>query len=260
MTITAPIVVVTDLDGTLLDHDIYQAGPAAAAVETLQRAGALVVCCSAKTSAEQRVHRAELGITDPFVVENGAAVHGDDGEPLRVLGLAYDDVRARLTRAAHHLGIAVRGFADMSVAEVGELTNLAPDAAERALARDYTEPFVVVDAQPDPDDLAEALSAVHLHLQRGARFWTAGGAHDKGMAVSWLRECLTREFGERPLLYGLGDSYNDAAMLRAVDVAMLVQRPDGTYADLGIDGVEYLDGIGPAGWCDGADIILSTRR
>ena len=35
MGITAPIVVVTDLDGTLLDHDTYEAGPAADAVSAL---------------------------------------------------------------------------------------------------------------------------------------------------------------------------------------------------------------------------------
>lgn len=259
MTITAPIIVVTDLDGTLLDHDTYRAGPAATAVDALQRAGVLIVCCSAKTHTEQRAHRVELGIDGPYIVENGAAVYGDDGEPLHVFGLAYDEVRGRLARAAERLAVGIRGFADMSFDELGELTGLAPDAVGRARARDYTEPFIVVDAQPDPDDLAAALAAVDLHLQRGARFWTAGGAHDKGIAVSWLRECLTREFGERPLLYGFGDSFNDAAMLRAVDVAMLVQRPDGSYADLAIDGIEHLDGIGPHGWCDGADVILSTR-
>jgi predicted mannosyl-3-phosphoglycerate phosphatase (HAD superfamily) len=60
------------------------------------------------------------------------------------------------------------------------------------------------------------------------------------------------------LLYGFGDSYNDAAMLGAVDVPFLVQRPDGSWADLPVDAIGRLDGIGPAGWRTGADIILST--
>jgi mannosyl-3-phosphoglycerate phosphatase family protein len=256
---TGPIVVVTDLDGTLLDHDTYQAGPAAGAVTALQNAGVMIVCCSAKTRAEQQVHRKELGIDGPYIVENGAAIHGADDTPLEILGLPYDEVRSRLLGAAQRLNVTVRGFADMSTAELAERTNLSQDAARRARAREYTEAFVVVDAQPDADGLAAALAEAGLRLQRGARFWTASGDHDKGLAVGRLRQHLTRELGERPLLYGLGDTYNDAAMLTAVDVAFLVQRPDGTWADLAVERLEYLPGIGPAGWCRGADIILAGR-
>jgi mannosyl-3-phosphoglycerate phosphatase family protein len=268
-----PVVVVTDLDGTLLDHDTYEAGPAAAAVTALQDAGIMIVCCSAKTRTEQQIHRSELAIDGPFIVENGAAVLNDDG-PLDVLGLPYDEVRRRLIHAATAMGVSVRGFADMSTAELMERTNLSQAAATRAKAREYTEAFVVVDATPDdphpparwrspsphPDELAAALAQVDLTLQRGARFWTASGAHDKGLAVERLRQRLTRELGGRPLLYGLGDTYNDAAMLAAVDVPFLVQRPDGTWADLAVDGLERLPGIGPAGWRHGAELILAASR
>lgn len=254
---TAPIVVVTDLDGTLLDNDTYAAGPAAVKVTALQDAGARVVCCSAKTRAEQQVHRRDLGIAGLFVIENGAAVHDDDG-PVRVLGLTYRDVRARLRSAATQLGLTLRGFGDMDVLEVADRTLLSVDAAGRAKEREHTEPFVVDDLDLDETVLRSALDAVDLDLQRGARFWTASGRHDKGTAVAVLRELLTNERHGRPLLYGLGDTYNDAAMLAAVDVPMLVQRPDGTWADLDVSGVTHLDGIGPLGWCQGADAILAT--
>ena len=249
----------TDLDGTLLDHDTYQAGPAAPVVTRLQREGVIVVCCSAKTRTEQHVHRAELAIEGPFIVENGAAVIGDDGQPLVVLGLAYDDVRGRLARAATALGVTVRGFADMSIDELMARTNLSKAAAERARAREHTEAFVVVNAQPDASDLANALADVGLTLQRGARFWTTSGAHDKGVAVGWLRQYLAAELGEPPVLYGFGDTYNDAAMLAAVDVPFLVQRPDATWADLPVDGLQRLVGIGPVGWCAGASRVLAAQ-
>lgn len=258
MGITAPIVVVTDLDGTLLDHDTYEPGPAVAALRALQDAGVAVVCCSAKTRSEQQVHRRDLAITGPFVVENGAAVH-DDGRPLRVLGLEYGDVRDRLAAAAAALGVALRGFGDMDVDEVAGRTGLSPEAAARARQRDHTEPFVV-DGVVDEATLRDALHARGLALQRGARFWTAGGVHDKGDAVAVLRELYTVDRGERPLIYGLGDTYNDAAMLAAVDVAMLVQRPDGTWADVAVDNLTRLDGIGPAGWCLGAESILAAAH
>jgi mannosyl-3-phosphoglycerate phosphatase family protein len=257
MSITAPIVVVTDLDGTLLDHDTYEPGPAAAKVTALTDAGVTVVCCSAKTRAEQQVHRRDLGLTGRFVIENGAAVHDDNG-PVHVLGLSYDEVRDRLSQAGAALGVTLRGFGDMAVDEVAARTGLSAPAAARARDRYHTEPFLVVDDSIDEPTLRVALGAVDLGLQRGARFWTASGHHDKGAAVGVLRELFTVDHGERPLIYGLGDTYNDAAMLAAVDIAMLVQRPDGTWADLDVENVTRLDGVGPSGWIRAADIILAT--
>lgn len=260
MSSSTPIVVVTDLDGTLLDHDTYEAGPAAAKVSALLQAGVPVVFCSAKTRAEQQVHRSELGVSGPFIVENGAAVF-DDGGPVEVLGLEYDEVRQRLHRAGRSLDVTLRGFGDMDVDEVAERTLLSPAAAERARQREHTEPFVVVDGGDDltEADLRDALADVDLGLQRGARFWTASGYHDKGAAVGLLRAMLTADRHERPLIYGFGDTWNDAAMLATADVAMLVQRPDGTWADLDLDNLTRLDGIGPHGWCVGADAVLAAR-
>ena len=257
MGITAPIVVVTDLDGTLLDHHTYEPGPAAAKVATLTDAGVPVVCCSAKTRAEQQAHRQDLGLTGRFVIENGAAIH-DDGGPVEVLGLEYDEVRHRLSQAAVVLGVTLRGFGDMDVGEVVERTGLSAEAAARARDRDHTEPFLVVEGEADEPTLREALGAVDLGLQRGARFWTATGHHDKGAAVTILRELFSVDYGERPLIYGLGDTHNDAAMLAAADVAMLVQRPDGTWADLDVENLTHINGVGPSGWTRAADAILAT--
>jgi mannosyl-3-phosphoglycerate phosphatase len=259
MPASVPIVVVTDLDGTLLDHDTYEAGPAAAKVTALQDAGVVIVCCSAKTRAEQLVHRHELAIEGPFIVENGAAVCTDAG-PVRVLGLGYHEVRERLRAAARDLGVTVRGFGDMELTEVAGRTNLTPRAAELARRRDHTEPFVVVDAEPDEATLRDALSAAGLGLQRGSRFWTASGRHDKGAAVAVLRGLLAGDPARSPLLYGLGDTHNDTAMLAAVDVPLLVQLPDGTWADIDLDRHLRIDGIGPAGWALAADQILAAMH
>jgi mannosyl-3-phosphoglycerate phosphatase len=253
----APLVVVTDLDGTLLDHDTYDPGPAAPMLAALQAVGVPVVFCSAKTRAEQDVHRRALGVTGLFIVENGAAVHDDEGA-VRVLGLAYDDARAGLRRAARDVGVTVRGFGDMDVDEVAERTGLSREAAARARRRDHTEPFVVVDGDVAEATMRDVFARHGLGVQRGARFWTAGGRHDKGDAVAVLRDVYGRRRGARPRIYALGDTHNDAAMLAAADVALLVQRPDGSWADLDVDGVVRVDGIGPIGWARAADAILNA--
>ena len=51
--------VVTDLDGTLMDHH-YDWSPAAAVLRSLQRAGVPVIPCTSKTAEEVERFRAAL--------------------------------------------------------------------------------------------------------------------------------------------------------------------------------------------------------
>ena len=66
--------VVTDLDGTLLDHDSYSHEAAQGALSLLEQLRIPVVFATSKTRAEVLALREELGNTDPFIAENGAAV------------------------------------------------------------------------------------------------------------------------------------------------------------------------------------------
>ena len=67
-------VIFTDLDGTMLDRDTYSYALALPALKRLLENKIPLVFCSAKTRAEQEAYRKELGIGDPFIVENGGAI------------------------------------------------------------------------------------------------------------------------------------------------------------------------------------------
>ena len=69
------LLVVTDLDGTLLDFDDYSFDAAKPALNMLKKSRVPVVCCSSKTSGEVIAARKKLRINDPFISENGAAVY-----------------------------------------------------------------------------------------------------------------------------------------------------------------------------------------
>ena len=71
--------VLTDLDGTLLDFQTYRAGVARRGLSQLQARKIPVAFCSSKTREEQEWYRRELKVTDPFIAENGAAVFVPDG-------------------------------------------------------------------------------------------------------------------------------------------------------------------------------------
>ncbi len=246
------VLVFTDLDGSLLGEEDYEPAEAAAALAALRSAGAIIVFCSAKTEAEQVEIRHRMGVTGPYIVENGGALHLE-GRTI-AFGVPYARVCAALDDAAGAAGVVVHGYASMTAREVAALTGLDPDDAERAKDRRYSETFVIEEGPPSAATaLGAELEARGLRLERGSRFWTAQGDHDKGVAVRALLDLY--EGRERPRAYGIGDGPNDAAMLAAVDVAMLVQRPDATWTDIAVPGVTKIEGVGPSGWAAAAASI-----
>ena len=70
----AALIVLSDLDGTLLDHTTYAFDAARAALERLRDARVPLVLCTSKTRAEVEPIRAALRNTHPFIVENGGGV------------------------------------------------------------------------------------------------------------------------------------------------------------------------------------------
>lgn len=275
--VTTPrLVIFTDLDGTLLDASTYSAAPARAAMEALEAHRAAVVFCSAKTAAEQRALREQLGLTtSPFIVENGSALFVPDAAKLPVaqwrasetapnerqfvLGVGARAVREAIRAAARATGCDVTGYADLSSAEVATLTGLSPTAAVRAGQRDFSETLVGDFSSPAWPEFLRALSAAGMCARAGGRFYTVtGGAADKGHAVQILRELYARESGQPILAVGLGDSANDESLLGAVDRAYLLPKPDGTFAELAINGLKRVGRPGPRGWEEAIVDLLSS--
>lgn len=266
MSAKTPLVVFTDLDGTLLDSRTYSAEPAREALGLLAARGVSIVFCSSKTAAEQRAIRAELGLVRaPFIVENGSAVivpdeirlpvtdwspvAGEATERVHVLGINAFAVRTAIGRAAAASGTRVTGYSDLTVEDVAGLTGLDLEAAGRARARDYSETLV--------DQFSvEAWSAFEAALlvegacgRHGGRFRTITGlAADKGRAVRILTDLYRAAVGRPILTAGLGDSANDESLLTAVDRPFLLPRPDGTPVPMEIRQLRRMKQPGPRGW------------
>ena len=64
------LIVFSDLDGSLLDHDTYDWAPARPALEALRESGIPLVLVSSKTLAELDDYRRQLDLRHPVVAEN----------------------------------------------------------------------------------------------------------------------------------------------------------------------------------------------
>lgn len=256
------LVIFSDLDGCLLERDRYGWDAARPALARLKREGIPLVLCSSKTRAEVEVHREDLGLPDPFIVENGGAILIPEDYfpfphpftrtqgPYRLveLGVSY----ARLTEALRQIrratGLRLRGFAEMDPEEVARLTGLDPEAARRAKARQYDEPFVAdLDAAED-ERLALEVRRRGLALTHGGRVSHLTGGNTKGFAVDFLTR-LYRSRSPRLATVGLGDGPNDLSMLEAVDHPIVIPR-DGEGVDPVFAGRPWRRAPrpGPEGW------------
>ena len=229
-----------------------------------------LVFCSAKTRAEQIFYREALQIHDPFIVENGAAVVVEqnyfhqpqvftrkaDGFQLLELGKPYAEIRKILAEIQSELNLPLKGYGDMTVKEVSKLTGLDSDAAARAMQRDYEETVVTPVNDADREQLRQALARRNVFMISGARFTSVSAANDKGRAAKALTEMFCRERGRKVVTVGIGDSWNDAPLLAAVDVPLLVQRPEGAWASLSVDGIRKIPGIGPKGWTQAMQMLV----
>src|SRR6516162_3914161 len=69
------LVIFTDLDGTLLDHQDYRWTAAQPALRALARAHCPLIVVTSKTRAEVGPILLALARREPFVVENGGAIY-----------------------------------------------------------------------------------------------------------------------------------------------------------------------------------------
>ncbi|MGQ9575825.1 MAG: HAD-IIB family hydrolase [Thermoguttaceae bacterium] len=246
--------VVTDLDGTLLDAATYRWEPARSVLAELKRRGIPVVFCTSKTRAETLHHQAAIGLHDPFIVENGGAVCFPD--QTLVLGTPYGEVVERFRALKRLAGGAICGFSELTDEGLARLTGLPLDQAALARRREYEEPFWFVrDEQIHLPAMIATAAEWGLRLTRGGRFWHLHADFDKGRAVRLL---LARYPGARCV--GLGDSALDLPMLQAVAVPVAVARPDGTHDPAllaGVPGLRTTRKPGPEGWAQAvAETVL----
>ena len=232
-------IIVTDLDGTLLDKDTYSLSNASLLLQELRTRRIPVIFCTSKTRAEVEFYREKLGNKHPFIVENGGALYVpsgyfpfpmrptrfDNGYAIFELGACYRQLVKTLMVSAQQSECLVTGFHSMSAKEISSLCDLPIRLAELAKSREYDEPFLIHDNSKS-GALLKRIECLGRHWTRGGRLYHIHGGHNKGMAVKILRH-LYRETYSLVTIIALGDSWNDRSLLEVADFPMLVRSgPD----------------------------------
>ncbi|OON35581.1 mannosyl-3-phosphoglycerate phosphatase [Izhakiella australiensis] len=260
------LLIVTDLDGSLLDHHTYSWQPAQPWLDKLIQHQLPIVICSSKTASEIIVLQQQLNLSGmPFISENGALAQidlSDFPQPLRRYGGAdYASICYTLAHLRQQHGYKFTGFADVTANEVAQWTGLAPGDAANARLRQASESLIWRDSQSNFQQFCQHLTLAGLMITQGGRFWSVMGQESgKGTALRWLlANYPTHREGQRITL-GLGDGPNDTGMLEVVDYAIVIKGHSKKPVQLNRNDdqqVYHTAAQGPLGWSEGLDFFLS---
>lgn len=242
------LIVFSDLDGTLLDHESYSWEPAREAIESMQNLGIPLILASSKTAPEIMELRHAMGFEHcPAIVENGSGLLPAGAAPD-----ANSAEHAKIVRALNALPKGLRafyqGFSDWSDEDVAARTGLELSQARLAKQRQFSEPGLWSGPDEELIDFVSALKEHGISARQGGRYLTLSFGATKADQMS----AITQKFVPNPATMALGDAPNDIEMIEAADHGVIISNSHG--ADMPTLSGEQTGRIirtekpGPEGW------------
>ncbi len=227
----SPIWVVSDVDGTLMDHS-YDLSPARETIKKLQKLSIPVILCTSKTAAEVRVIRNELNLTDPYIVENGAAIYGESLKKVNgeiILGIKYEFLEEILKSISKEIDYKLIPLNNLTDQEATQLTGLKGNSLDLMRDRHWSMPFL-----NPPSFLEEKMKICckkfNVDIFKGNRMSHLLSINsNKGKAINALKKYSNIQNIQ---IIGLGDSPNDLPLLLNSNIRIVIPGLNGPNLSL----------------------------
>ena len=259
------LLIFTDLDGTLLNGDDYRYDAALPVIRQLQAQQIPIIPVTSKTRCEVELLCQEIGLQDGLIVENGSAIfipkqtRNENNDRLHVLGCSYSEARQGLQQLANRLQCSLTGFAELTDAELAQLTGLTLAGAQQAKKREFTEPFITPQGMTSMR-IETTAQSLGFQVVVGDRFSHLIGLNaGKGKAVEWVIKQYQRIHPQTVIqTIGLGNSPNDLALLQAVNFPIIIPGKNGAHPGLKQKGWLVASTPGAQGWATAVKLMLNS--
>jgi mannosyl-3-phosphoglycerate phosphatase len=267
------LIIVTDLDATLLHEETYEAGEARPLLQFLEENGIPVVFASSKTRKEIEALQDELGVQEPFICENGGAVvipidyfaapvsgaQIERDKAVIELGCRVEVLQDAFDRLRNEVGVRIRTLPEMDLEEVAALLGLPMNRAALARERQYDIPFQFEGLDTELEEVRKRLEPQGFRVVQGGRLFHLMGEIDKVNAFSRLRGLFTSS-GRSVFVVALGDAENDLGMLQDADLPIVIPKKAGWDSKLkNLSGARLASSPAPRGWVVEVAAVLRER-
>ena len=263
------IILMTDLDGTLLDHDTFGYESVKSFMVELIHAGIKIIPNSSKTSVELEYFCKDFDAPLAYVCENGAAIHhlavvkGQAseafidpivlGKPVSVL---MDHWTGCLSPQLRELCVFLD---DLSRVDQAKILGLRGEALDRAMSREYSRPFVFKGSEDTFHRIQDEAKKFDLNVVRGGRVSQLSGYHDKADSISIVRQTVSSG-PKNALIIALGDGENDINMLCHADIACVIPSKNGEILSFdtnrSFQKIIHASKPAPHGWLEAVEAAL----
>lgn len=263
--------VFTDMDGTLLDHHTYSFEAAKPALTALESRDIPVIPTTSKTFAELQPLREQIGLTGPFIIENGAAIFIPHGffkkKPSGTVWVDGYWCKSFISNKNYWIKLLdkikadfegeFKQFSQMSLEEIQSSTGLDEASAALAAKRQFGEPVLWTGSDENKQKFIAAVKERGAYPLEGGRFIHVSGNCDKGQALKWLAAEYQKQHESHVKTVALGDGKNDIAMLEAAHIAIRILSPVNPPPSVKKDEVYTSTLPGPEGWNEMLTQLLS---
>ena len=273
------LVVISDIDGTFIDHECYSFEASIEAAKKLVVEGQLAFATS-KTAAEvlkldEDLKTAGVNIPIPYIVENGCGIYlpitlvkdinieqvaGEIDKNITVIqndnwlvltfGEAnHEEMLTILDQIEKQVGKKVICFSKMTPEELASHSGLQVEAAKLAKIREFDEPYYIEDGTDEDYNQAEEITKqAGYFYSRGGRYAHISISQDKGKAAKVLLTILEKIYGHLETV-AIGDAENDLPLMSAADRGYLVKGKKEITKETP-DNVQKIEGVGPTGFSE----------
>ena len=249
------VLIFTDLDGSLLHRDTFKFDEIKDYLKQLISKGIFIIPNTSKTEKEILEFNYDLGLSLPFICENGSAIYGLDllNEDLPkelILSREKEDVFNIFKNTVPiNLQNKCKWLSEMDEKNQSLILGLKDKKLKIALDRKYTIPFIFNGTKNEKNQLSKIIKKDGLYLQEGGRVINLTDRINKAKAQRVFVRFFKKHHKNIQTV-AVGDNHNDMDMLKISDIPCLVFNDKFTLDEIPINNLITTNKPSPEGWAD----------
>ena len=249
------VLIFTDLDGSLLHRDTFEFGEIKDYLRQIISKGIFVIPNSSKTEKEILEFSYDLGLSLPYICENGAAIHGLDSlnkdlpKELILSREKEDVINIFKNIVPINLQNKCKWLSEMDEKSQSLIFGLQDKKLKIALDRKYTIPFIFNGTKNEKKQLSKIIKKDGLYLQEGGRVINLTDRINKAKAQRVFVRFFKKHHKNIQTV-AVGDNHNDMDMLKISDIPCLVFNDKFTLDEIPINNLITTNKPSPEGWAD----------